>query len=490
MADEVLKEMADDAGIPYEGSVEVPDPEPEVTRNVVGDYLFTWITDNGEYLRITCADVGFTKGELQCRASVAYKKHKGAQPKTLMSRQRWIIESTSSRNSLITELKRWKISDLIERWHALLTSVSTYFEDNYETGDPLVWLDEVEDPGPLKYLVEPLIQAGEHTLVGARGGSLKSMTALSVCLTLVSQRTIIPGLEPRTDKPLRCLYLDYETNKSTHRRRLNLIAKAKGITIPPKLIGYKRLNTPLVQMKTELQRLIAIEKFEFVVVDSVGRAVGGETVGEADVQAYYNACSAFNVPIMSIGHTSKGNGDTVAGNAQWEFQARSMWIFEAAREHGSNSIVVGMHHRKVNEGELLPSLTYAVSFNDRGVSYAQADDRDVEQLSGVDLKTSIRIFLAEHPNSTAKEISDGLDNFEGSVERINNVLRQWAGNLWKSDGAKRNAKWLLLTPVSNQLVRGDIKTTSLYTHPVSNEKKEEAVRMPYRENDDDPVPQF
>lgn len=482
--DDILREMADAKGIPYSGATEQEQPDAEVTRSITGDYLFTWQTVNGEFVRVTCADVAFVRGEMHVRLSVQYKGHKNDKPRTLLARKRWIPESNSSTSSQYTELNRWK--GVNADWPAILTWVSTYFEDNYETGDPLVWLDEVEDPGPLSYLMEPLLQANEHTLVGARGGSLKSMTGLSFCLSLTTLKTIIPGIEPRLERPIKCLYLDYETNKSTHRRRLNQIAKAKGVDIPNQMIGYKRLNTPLVQMKTELQRLIAIERFEFVVVDSVGRAVGGETVGEADVQAYYNACSAFPATVLSIGHTSKSSPDTVAGNAQWEFQARSMWIFEAAKEHGSNSVVVGMHHRKVNEGELLPSLNYAVTFGNGGVSYATADDDDVKQLAGTDLKAAIRIYLAENPNSMAKEIAEGLDNFNGTPERINNVLRQWAGNLWQSDGAKRNAKWQLLTGISNDVSNGEGDTTYL-SHPLTGnaEKGVSKVRLPYPEDSGD-----
>ncbi len=486
--DEVLKEMADAKDIPYDGATAQPEIEPTVERNVVGDYLFTWETTNGEYIRVKCADAGFVRGELQVKLSVEYKKYKGSKPRTLLSRKRWILESDSSTTPKISTLRKWEVS---VNWLEILTFVSDYFANNYESGDPLVWLDEVEDPGPLSYLVKPLVQAGEHTLVGAKGGSLKSMTGLALCLTVATGRSIIPGLDIEGE-PAKCLYLDYETNKSTHRRRLNLIANAKGISIPPQMIGYKRLTTPLVQMKSELQQLIALQGFQFVVIDSVGRAVGGETVGEADVQAYYNACSAFNTTILSIGHTSKSSENTVAGNAQWEFQARSMWIFEAAKEHGSNAVVVGMHHRKVNEGELLPSLNYAVTFGESGLSYAQAEDADVEQLKGVDLKVKVRIYLGQNPNSTAKEIAQALDE---TPQRITNCLNTWKGREWESDGT-RPAKWMLFIGMNTQVNdRVEGGTTYPPTSPhveVNRGMKTEGMKNNqwWLEDNDDPLPDF
>lgn len=483
--DEVLQEAADAAGIEYNGAVAQPEPELEASRNEMGDYLFTLETLNGEFYRFKCIDVGFVRAELQCRLSVQYKKHKGDKPRTLLSRKRWIFESNSSTSQLFTELNRWKA--IIANWPALLTQISSWFEGNFETGDPFVWLDEVEDPGPLSYLLDPLIQDGEHTLVGARGGSLKSMTALAACLSLATGTSIIPGLNPR--RKVKSLYIDYETNASTHKRRLLQIAKAKGLNIPPGMIGYKRLSSPLVQLKTELRQLVKLQEVELIVVDSVGRAVGGETVGEADVQAYYNAISGLDVTCMSIGHTSKSSAETVAGNAQWEFQARSMWIFEAAKEHGSNAVVVGMHHRKVNEGELLPSLNYAVTFGDGAVSYATAETEDVQQLHGVDLKTAIEHYLRDNPNSTAKEVAEGLDNFSGTPERISNVLRTWAGRTWQSDGAKRNAKWVLLTGVSNPLERSRGENPyRVSPTPITNgvdRNKGVSNRLPYKEDDGD-----
>ncbi len=492
MGDELLFEMADAKGISYNGATDQPEREPEVTRSVTGDYLFTWVTANDEYVRVTVADVSFVRGEMQCRLSVAYKSHKGDKPRTLLSRKRWILESNSSTSSQFTELNRWKAVNV--DWPATLTTVSTYFETNFETGDPFVWLDEVEDPGPLSYLVEPLVQANEHTLIGADGGSLKSMTALGICLTLATNRAIIPGLEPKLGKPVKSLYIDYETSASTHRRRLQALAKAKGVSIPKGMIGYKRLHTPLSHMKAELNQLIALQGIEFVVVDSVGRAVGGETVAEAEVQNYYNATSAFGVTMLSIGHTSKSNPDTVAGNNQWKQQARSMWIFEAAKEHGSNSVVVGMHHRKVNEGELLPSMNYAVSFGNDAVAYAQADDEDVAQLAGTDLKTAVRIYLGENPNSTTSQIAKALDKTE---QRIGTVLRSWTPELWKSDGA-RPAKWILQTPVYKPRLEGDGVLNPLKgfntprTGPDSGSKtegleKEKTYRMPYTDPDSEDV---
>jgi hypothetical protein len=454
--------------------------EPTVSKTVTGDYMFIWQTINGEYIGVKCADIGFVRGEMHVRLTVTYKKYDGAVPRTLLSRKRWILESNSSTSGQFTELNRWKGANV--DWPSTLTWVTTYFETNYETGDPFVWLDQVADPGPLSYLVEPLIQANENTLIGARGGSLKSFTALSLCLTIATGVTVIPGLESRTP-PLRCLYLDYETNASTHRRRMKMLAQAKGLAIPASMIGYKRLTTPLVHMKTELQQLIALQEISFVVVDSVGRAVGGETVSENEVQSYYNAISAFPATVLSIGHTSKGNSETVAGNAQWENQARSMWIFEAAKEHGSNSVIIGMHHRKVNDGEMLPSLTYAVSFNSDGASYAKASDSDIEQLAGTDLKTSIRIYLGENPNSTVKQVAEALDKSQG---RITNVLNQWAGRLWKTDGV-RPAKWMLLTGVNSQVVNGGgIGRSPIIPLPTLGKSGglNHPPRLPYKDGED------
>lgn len=483
--DKVLKEMADEAGIPYTGAVDQPEQDPEVTRNDMGDWLFTWETDNGEYLRISCYDVAVDGTELQAQITVAHKKHKGAKPRTLLSRKRWVVRSSSSTSNLFRELNRWKMET---DWHTHLTYVSDYLEHNFESGEPFLWLDEVEDPGPVSYLIEPLVQADEHTLIGARGGSLKSYTALALCLTAATGVTIIPDVHYRSEQPVKCLYLDYETNKTTHRRRLHQLAKPRGISVPKQAIGYKRMFAPLAQLKSEIRRLIAAQGIQLVVVDSVGRAVGGETVAESEVQAYYNAAAGLGATVLSIGHTSKTNTETVAGNSQWENQARSMWIFEAATEHGSNSVVVGMHHRKVNEGGLLPSMTYVVSFDQSGsVAYATATDEDVQQMQGVDLKTAIRIFLAEQPNSTAREISEALGKTD---RRILNVLNRWAGELWSSDGG-RPAKWLLIHPMNTPgepSKGGDIiYPPTPVAHGGSEKRRHEEYRRPYKDGEDEDV---
>lgn len=432
--DEALQEFADEKNIPYTGAVE-QENLPEVTRSEVGDYLFTWRTSNGEYIRLAISDITVASQKFNCYLTVQYKKTSGAKVKTLLSSKHWDIRSNSSTNTQYTALNRWKIQS---DWHSHLTFVADHLENNFESGDPFVWLDEVTDPGPVKYIVDRLIPEGDHTLIAADGGSLKSMTALACCLSLATTTAIIPGLHP-VGTPCKSLYLDYETNASTHRRRVASLAKAKGVEVPVGMIGYKRMTVPITQQKEDLRRLIKTQGICFVVIDSAGRAVGGETVSEEAVQSYFNAVSAWGVTVVTIAHKSKANTSGPAGNAQWRNQARSYWELEATREHGANEVILGIHHEKVNEGDLLQSLSYTVTFAEGAVSYAESSPEEKQALQNIDLWEQIRLFLANNPNSTASQIAEGVDKSE---KRVGNVLRQHKGTEWVSDN-QRPAKWVL-----------------------------------------------
>ena len=431
---EAARQLADEAGIPYVGAVE-QENLPEVTRNDIGDYLFTWTSLTGEYVRFTVTDITITAQKYNCYLTVQFKRDRTAKVKTLLSSKNWDIRSNSSTNAQFTALNRWKVT---ADWHSYLTQVADHLEKNFESGDPFVWLDEVVDPGPVKYLINQFIPAGEHTLIAADGGSLKSMTALACCLSLATGRAIIPGLNP-VDTPCKSLYLDYETNASTHRRRLAALAKAVGVTVPAGMIGYKRMSVPVVQQKDDIRRLIKAQGIGFVVIDSAGRAVGGETVAEEAVQSYFNAVAAWDTTSLTVAHKSKANTSGPAGNAQWRNQARSYWELEATREHGANEVILGIHHEKVNEGDLLQSLSYTVTFAEDAVSYAVSSPEEKQALRNIDLWEQIRLYLSNNPNSTASQIAEGVDKSE---KRVGNVLRQHRGTEWISDGL-RPAKWVL-----------------------------------------------
>jgi hypothetical protein len=122
--DDVLKEAADEAGIPYEGSVEAEVDEPEASQSTAGDYLFTWETKSegeSEFLRVQIADVTIVPDHTYCEITVKHKRSKRSKIKVLLAGKRWDIKSTSSTESQVRALNRWKID--ID-WNERLTWVA------------------------------------------------------------------------------------------------------------------------------------------------------------------------------------------------------------------------------------------------------------------------------------------------------------------------------------------------------------------------------
>lgn len=471
--DETLRELADDAGIEYSGQLPTEKgddiPPPEITQNDAGDWLYVWRdATTGELIGMKVSALVMQTRELSGFLTVIYRRTLDAKPVTLLSHKEWKLRSTSHTNAHVTSLNR----RMNRNWDARLTQAATHIEANFHFGDEGVWLDEVTDPGPLLYLIDKVVEQGQHTVIAAEGGSLKSMLASAFAISLAEGLTALPGL--KVARKVKTLYIDYETDKGIHKRRYDQLLR--GIEHGPiaQMVMYKRLFAPLVHASDEIHQLIRKHKFEFVVIDSASRAVGGETVSEGDVIPFFNAVSSWGITALTIAHKSKMGTQGPSGNAQWRNQARSYWEVEKDQVEGDNVVRIALKHDKGNNNQLWRPIGFRVEFANDAIRFFKADAAESAVIAEkLPLVEQINNYLLLNANSTAREIAEALDKGQN---RILNLLSDQEGKLFRGSEEKRNRRWsVLVNPVNNPVNKGGYISNDIYIPPVNKAVNSEAV---------------
>lgn len=188
------------------------------------------------------------------------------------------------------------------------------------------------DSRPLTFLVDPLVEQGGNTRLIAPGGSGKSLFAMAIVLTVATGDHRFLGLAAAKTGPV--LYLDWETDEWTHRRRISALCKPLGIPEPGRdLIHYRPERAPLSRGIQAVSRAVRTSGAVMLAVDSSKMAAGpsGQSSGEESTLSLFMALRELGLPAVVVDHKSKedikagrrgGYGNVFNENLarlQWEF---------------------------------------------------------------------------------------------------------------------------------------------------------------------------
>lgn len=187
------------------------------------------------------------------------------------------------------------------------------------------------EPRPTQWVVYPLVETGGHTRIIAPGDSGKSYFALALAAGVATGSAKFIGTKPQITGPV--LYLDWETDASTHALRLQMLCKGAGVGLPDRdLLIYQPHTAPLYRGAEQVHRTIDRYGVALVVVDSVmlARGAGGGDRAEDSAIRLFEALRGFTQPAVLIDHKAKeaiakgkrgGYGSVVNQNSvrlEWE----------------------------------------------------------------------------------------------------------------------------------------------------------------------------
>lgn len=367
--------------------------------------------------------INYTWKELGLRVMVERMKDEGyaelsfySADKTgdsLLHTTRVNLMSTTTMNSLARRLE--KNSHGIP-WDEVLTYITGKTMIIIRRGEPAIeiWPSEEDDLIP-SYLLEPILYLNHPAVIFGDYSSLKSLVAL-----VISYIVQLPYYDNELGfitqkKPVPCLYLDYEDDPSSFRRRWSALERGFGKGV--QAILYRRMTSALSDSVEQLQRSVQDKNVGLIIVDSLGPAARGNLNDPEPAIKYHGALRQLGVTSLTLAHTSKDQltkKKSIFGSIFFTNLARAVWECKAEQETGEDEAVISLKHTKANLSRKHPPLGYRFTFENRAIKIETADLGSTG-LSG-ELPLSFRIKdLLRDGARTVKAIARALDASESTT---------------------------------------------------------------------------
>ena len=322
--------------------------------------------------------------------------------------------STSSIDTQIRKLKK-KADNL--PWDDILTQLSDQVKTISRRGEPVeeIWPAE-DDTLEVEYLLKPPLYLNHPAVIFGDYGSLKSLLALATAYVVqLPYHDNNLGLITAKEST-KCLYLDYEDDPSSFRKRWSALERGFGKGAMP--ILYRRMTGTLSDSIEQLQRIIHDKNIGLIIVDSLGPAARGNLNDPEPAIKYHTALRQLGVTSLTLAHTAKEQFTkkrTIFGSVFFTNLARSVWECKAEQETGEDEAVISLKHTKANLSRLHPPLGYRFSFTDNSIKIVKADLRDTGLSGELPLPWQIKNLLREGP-FTMREIAEVLGKGEDTIK--------------------------------------------------------------------------
>ena len=385
-----------------------------------GNYILTWPDLNIE-ARVRYFRTGSDKS---VKAEVKFISNRVTTEGHLRSGQ-IPLTSPTSRSTFAKTLHQSDPSIELNEWSDIMEQLCESVLEDYRTGSPEMLLTgEVEDMEDQEWMIYPIIERDNPTLIFGVGSAGKSIFA-QLCAVLVDAGYSFEGLEVRKGN---VLYLDWET---THR---DLLARITSIRNVLKLEGkshiwYKRMSTGLEDGIEEIKQVVSEHEIDFIVIDSMGAALGNDASEQKVVTGAFSAIRSLNVTALVIDHPNKGETGLKAlfGSTYKSLLSRHVWEVLKDQQVGDNLTKFALFHRKANNTGLFKEMGWQFTFENNRLS-------DIKRISSSDIsKTAMK-----EGQTQFDQVKNLLTSGPKTVSEINSYMdgKDMAPRLseWKSKG--------------------------------------------------------
>ena len=285
--------------------------------------------------------------------------------KVRLNRSRPDLLDNNDKRNLIRDLEEATIDYPNYSWGSIINNTFDAIIDKNREGYSEVVMDDLKKAKGRSFAIKPLWEQNVNNLLWAKGGSSKSYFALLSCV-FVDRGIKSLGL---TAKPGRALYLDWEEEEDIFRHRLYSVQKGLNVENPERSnIVWKQMRGSLPANIEEISRLVIDNDISFVVIDSVGLALGGSGVDDEAVKGYFEALKLLKVTTLSVDHANKsgertGNYEIFGSTYKYSY-ARNVYELKKVTEENAQEFESVFYHRKVNDGKLLSPTGFKVTFEE------------------------------------------------------------------------------------------------------------------------------
>jgi hypothetical protein len=247
-------------------------------------------------------------------------------------------------------------------WFALLGKVAALSTERLRSGEPHVWLHDVELTDAPRWLVEPFVVDRAISMLYGSGGSAKSVFGLTLAVAVASGQDI-GGLSATDSGPV--LVLDWEDDAETWAERQRALCVGAGIEGELD-IAHLRMSASLHDSAREMRKRVASINARMVIVDSVGLASGGDPNDAGQIIRTLLAARSLKVPVLCIHHIAKDTKNPVRsgpyGSVYSTNNARISWYVVADQPEGSNVASLALTNAKTNRTSKVERQGYRLEF--------------------------------------------------------------------------------------------------------------------------------
>lgn len=200
----------------------------------------------------------------------------------------------------------------------------------------------------VKFLVDKLIVLNEENMLYGRREAGKTYLALALAAAVAHEQD---ALGDATTRPGAVIWLDYETNRDTFGFRLRRVCDQWGMTPSPDRIFYMRAAAPVAEMVEVLKAKIESAGIVLMVIDSMGRAAGGDLRDQQTVQTFFAALRRLNVTSITLAHTKKDDDpDAPFGSVYVVNEPHGMvWYGFKSSSSSLDEIIMGLVNKKSSD---------------------------------------------------------------------------------------------------------------------------------------------
>ena len=238
-------------------------------------------------------------------------------------------------------------------WKATVNDACERVEKMYYEGEPPMNLYEQLSPeSDIVWRVPGLLAENINVLYG-HSGSGKSYLAIMLGQG-IHHGVPVAGL--RTLKG-NVLLIDYETTPATMKKRFLRVDNGLDVTGSPML--YRQESVPLARKVETIQKWIVENDVDFIIVDSLARAVGGKITDEEGVIQFFEALKQLDIASLIIHHTNKS--DEYYGSPFIRAYARSLYRLRSVHEQ-TGKLSIQLEQEKENDGPSMGSVGFVLEF--------------------------------------------------------------------------------------------------------------------------------
>lgn len=331
-------------------------------------------------------------------------------------------------------------------WETIMEAVLESVVERLRIGEPVEDLSSELASIHTPYLVSPILPADQTTILYGDGKSYKSLMALWLA-TAISLNQPLPGMKVQDQRPV--LYLDWEADSDTHKRRLRRIAMGMEVGRPH--IAYRRMYRSIADEVAQVRRIVDQLDAGLVVIDSLGWACGGDLVKNEIAIPTMNALREIPCTRLVIAHVSTDGAarrDAVPFGSRFFFNAaRALWKVT----RGSRGVT--LTNRDTNDDDRRTPIGLSFEFDPesgpiRIFERPLGEDPNVEEVASA--RIVIRDFLEGGDPCQTTEIALGTGQPVATVRGTLNRYPEFR-RMQKSTGRK-SSLWTVDEPTDTPTV--------------------------------------